>query len=135
MRGRHPSGPEYVEHLDGSARAKQRLRVVLETMTGTMRVQEACRILEISEQRFEQLRQELLQAALERLESKPAGRRRRQRAEADPLREQVAELEAELQASHLREEIALAMPRLLAESGKKTPPRPKRRARPGWWKK
>jgi hypothetical protein len=56
MRGRHPSGPEYVEHLQGSAQAKERLRLILETMTGKRRVQEACQLLKISPQRFEQLR-------------------------------------------------------------------------------
>ena len=68
MRGRYPSGPEYVDSLEGSEQAKKRLRVVLETMTGKLRVQEACQILELSEQCFYQLREELLQAALERLE-------------------------------------------------------------------
>jgi hypothetical protein len=31
MRGRIPAGPEYVEHLQGSDKAKARLRVILET--------------------------------------------------------------------------------------------------------
>jgi len=48
-----------------------------------VRVQEACEILEISEQRFYQLREELLQAALERLEGKPVGRPRRKQDSAD----------------------------------------------------
>jgi hypothetical protein len=140
MRGRYPSGPEYVENLDGSEQAKKRLRVVLETMTGKVRVQEACTILEISEQRFYQLREELLQAALERLEGKPVGRPRRQLEEEDPrvLREKVAHLQAELEASEVREEIALALPRVLqapAEPEKKRTHRPKRQARAGWWKK
>ena len=104
MRGRIPSGPEYVESLEGSEQAKKRLRIVLETMTGRVRVQEACEILEISEQRFYQLREELLQAALERLESKRVGRPPRQAAgvaaeEPQQLREQVAELQMELQAA------------------------------------
>lgn len=33
MRGRHPSGPEFVDKLPGDATAKDRLRVVLETLT------------------------------------------------------------------------------------------------------
>jgi hypothetical protein len=139
MRGRYPAGPEYVESLDGSEQAKKRLRTVLETMTGTTRVQEACRILEISEQRFYQLREELLQAALERLEGRPAGRPRKGQQDpmAQALEDKVAEMEAELEAAHVREEIAIAMPHLLheLETGKKTLPRPKRKARPGWWRK
>src|SRR5262249_52110517 len=42
MRGRTPSGPECVEQLPGSDKARQRVRVILETMTGALRVQEAC---------------------------------------------------------------------------------------------
>ena len=46
MRGRTPSGPESVEQLPGSDKAKQRVRVILQTMTGELRVQEACAQLE-----------------------------------------------------------------------------------------
>ena len=106
MRGRHPSGPEYVNYLDGSPRAKERLRVVLETIAGKCRVQEACELLRICEQRFDQLRQQALQAALGQLESKRGGRPRRQPQaisdETRVLRQQVADLEAELHAAHVR---------------------------------
>jgi hypothetical protein len=51
MRGRYPSGPEYVEGLQGSAEAKRRAKIILETVTGQLRVQEACQALEVSEQR------------------------------------------------------------------------------------
>jgi hypothetical protein len=115
MRGRHPWGPGYVDQLEGSPQAKQRLRVVLETMTEGCRVQEACQRLGISEQRFDQLRQLAMQAALRRMESKPGGRPRRQHtvatAEVLALRQQVADLEAELRAAQVREEIALILPR------------------------
>jgi Helix-turn-helix domain len=123
MRGRHPSGPEYVNYLEGSPRAKERLRVVLETMAGRYRVQEACELLGICEQRFDQLRQQALQAALGELESKPGGRPRRQPQAASEetrvLRQQVTDLEAELQAAHVREEIALILPRA-SDTEKKT---------------
>src|SRR5262249_8427643 len=76
-RGRMPAGPELIEHLEGSDKAKERLRIILETMMGKWRVQQACLRLNICEQRFRQLRDELLQAALERLEGRPAGRPRR----------------------------------------------------------
>ena len=59
MRGRLPSGPEYVEQLEGSASAKERVKVVLQTMAGTCRVLEACERLQISEPRFEQFRRHL----------------------------------------------------------------------------
>jgi len=144
MRGRYPSGPEYVEQLEGSAQAKHRLRVVLETMTGKYRVQEACQLLDICEQRFHQLRAELLQAALEQLEAKPPGRPRSQPVpvEAEAVRDRLADMELELRVAQVREEIALALPHVAVQSAreqagaqKKRPAPRKRRARPGWWKK
>jgi hypothetical protein len=120
MRGRYPSGPEYVDvqHLQGSAQAKERLRVILETMLGKWRVSEACRLLNICEQRFRQLRTELLQAALERLEFRPAGRPRRaeQPKEIAALREQLEAMQRELHVAQVREEIALALPQLAGSS-------------------
>jgi hypothetical protein len=112
MRGRIPQGPEAVEQLAGSPKAKERLRVILETMTGTLRVSEACVRLDICEQRFRQLRAELLQAALASLEDQPAGRPRRpEEPEAvAALRRQVETLTRELQVAEVREEIALVLP-------------------------
>ncbi len=120
MRGRYPSGPEYVDvqHLHGSAQAKERLRVILETMMGQWRVGEACDRLGICEQRFRQLRAELLQAALERLEARPAGRPRRVEEPEDTagLRQQLAAMQLELHVAQVREEIALALPQLAASA-------------------
>jgi hypothetical protein len=114
MRGRIPAGPEYVEHLAGSDKAKERLRVLLETMLGKWRVQEACRRLDICEQRFRQLREEVMQAALASLEDRPSGRPRQpqESEETAALRRQVAELQRQLQAAQVREEIALALPQV-----------------------
>src|SRR5580692_11234471 len=56
MRGRYPSGPEFVDHVSGSVIAKDRARVLLETIAGTCRVKEACTRLGVSEPRFDQLR-------------------------------------------------------------------------------
>jgi hypothetical protein len=114
MRGRIPAGPESVEHLDGSDKAKERLRVILETIMGRRRAQEACALLDISEQRYRQLRETLLQAALASLEDRPAGRPRRpeEPEEMTALRRHVAELERELEVARVREEIALALPQV-----------------------
>jgi hypothetical protein len=139
MRGRYPLGPEYVEQLAGSPEAKRRAKIILETLTGQRRVQDACQALQISEQRFAQLRQEMLQAAVERLETRAAGRPRRQAAAPDvsALGEQLAETEEALRAAQVREEIALTLPEVVHEAakpGKKSAAPPKRQARPGWWK-
>jgi hypothetical protein len=127
MRGRYPAGPEYVAQLDGSAPAKERLQVVLETLAGRCRVQEACRQLGIGEVRFHQLRARALQAALDRLEARPAGRpaqpRTAEAVQIGVLEEQVADLAVELRAAQVREEIALVLPQVVraaGDPGKKT---------------
>jgi Transposase len=128
MRGRRPSGPEYVEHLPGSQQAKERLKVVLETLSGQCRVLEACRRLGISEPRFHQLRTEALAAALEGLEPKPSGRKP---AAVAPEQEQLAQLQEELvakdielRAAQARAEIAVVMPHVVQE-----PPAPEKKTR------
>jgi transposase-like protein len=123
MRGRYPSGPEFVDKLPGDAAAKERLRVVLETLTGGCRVQEACQRLNLSEQRFDQVRIEALQAALAALEPKRVGRppyvATPAEVEVERLRARVAELEAQLRVAAVRTEVAAILPHTAAE--KKTP--------------
>src|SRR5262252_9263954 len=75
MRGRLPSGPAFVDRLDGSPVAKERLKVLLETLAGTCRIGDACARLGIQESRFEQVRIGVLQAALVAAEQRRAGRR------------------------------------------------------------
>jgi hypothetical protein len=145
MSGRYAAGPEYVDRLEGSAEAKQRAKVILQTLQhGGIRVQDACRLLGICEQRFHQLREEMLQAAVARLEAQPAGRPRRAAEPADvqALQEELKVKELELRAAHLREEIALAMPHrsmppadAAATPEKKRASRTRRRAPAGWWRK
>jgi hypothetical protein len=143
MRGRQPAGVDYVDLLEGSAQAKQRAKVILQTLQGALRVAQACEVLGICEQRFHQLREEMLQAAVARLEARPSGRPRRA-APAEDLQElqaQLAQRELELRAAQLRDEIALVLPpRPGADtepptSPKKTPRPSRRRARPGGWRK
>lgn len=119
MRGRLPSGPEFVAHLAGSETAKERARVVLETIAGTLRVQEACERLGISEPRFDQLRIQMLQAGVERLEARPAGRPAQT---STPEEQRIRELEAKLTDAELklkiaqaREEIALTLPNVVRQ--------------------
>ena len=136
MRGRIPVGPEVVEQLQGSEKAKERLRVILETMTGDLRVQEACARLGICEQRFRQLRAELLQVALGSLEDQPAGRPRQPQepAETAALRRQLEAMQRELRAAQVREEIALALPHVAvsgaAQAVNKASASPKKRPPP-----
>src|SRR5262249_1728640 len=114
MRGRLPSGPEYVEKLEGPENAKRRLELILRTLAGTCRIQDACEELGLSEARFHQIRQEALQAALDGLLPRPAGRPAA--PAADPrlaeLEQQNEALRLELLAARTREEVALVLPRL-----------------------
>jgi hypothetical protein len=143
MRGRYPSGPEFVDKLKGTLEAKKRVKVTLETLNGTCRVQEACRKLDIKEARFDQVRIDILQAALNAAERRPAGRPARETSPAEEenqqLRERIAQLEAELDAAMIRAELAVTLPQVGASAEKKTtksrpasqpprgrPPQPKR---------
>jgi hypothetical protein len=115
-----------VDKLDGSVEAKARWKTVLETVAGMRRVSEACAILGLSEQRFEQLRIDAMQAGLSRLEAQPRGRRPQVDAAADSeaarLRARVVELEAELRLATVRTEVAAILPSVAADPEKKTPP-------------
>ncbi len=139
MRGRTPSGPEYVNTVAGSDTAKERARIVLETMMGTCRVQEACARLGISEPRFHQLRTQIVEALVASAEPQKPGRKPRTLTPAEEqvclLQQQLTELKIELNTARVREEIALTLPRLVPgpdgddpASEKKTPtPQSKRR--------
>jgi hypothetical protein len=146
MRGRRPVGPEYADKLSGSDTAKQRARVILETIAGTCRVQEACERLGISEQRFHQLREEMMAAAIQALEPGHAGRPAHTPTSAEEqvvaLEQKLADQEVELRAAKARAEIAVIMPNLSPPSPsgrgdggegeeKKTPPPAPRRRRRG----
>lgn len=119
MRGRLPLGPECVEHMPGSAQAKNRAKAIYETMTGRLRVQEACRRLGISEPRFDQLRSQMVTASIEGVESRPAGRpARRSSPEEQRIREleaKLAEAELKLRIAQAREEIALTLPSVVRQ--------------------
>jgi hypothetical protein len=141
MRGRKPSGPEYVDRLAGSEQAKERLKVVLATLAGSCRVQEACRQLGLSEPRFHQLRTQILAAALERLEPRPIGRPPAAAAaltgeQAAALVEQLADKDVELRAAQARAEVAAALaqppaPEAVPEQKTRQRPLPRRRRQPG----
>jgi len=116
-RGRPPKGAELVDGLESSTLAKDRLKVILQTIAGELSVVDACARLNISEARFHELRGEALRAAAAFLEPKPAGRPPQQTdaqaAETAALKEQIQELKIELRATQIREELALLMPHVL----------------------
>lgn len=134
-RGRKPTGPNLVERLEGSERAKARLKAVLETLAGQRTIPDACDELGIQESMFHKLRSEVLQTALGRLEPRPLGRPPQQPPH-DPrlaeLEEENLRLRAELKAVEVRRELAENLPRLARpamQPGKKTTDRATNRRR------
>jgi hypothetical protein len=136
-RGRKPTGANLVEHLDGSQRAKARLKAILQTLSGERSIPEVCDELGIQESMFHRVRGEVLQTALSRLEPRPLGRPPSPPA-ADDLRaaeleEENVRLQMELKAAEVRRELAEKLPRLAkppsSAAGKKTTAREWKRHR------
>jgi transposase-like protein len=114
MRGRRPKGPEIVRALAGEAQARQRLEVILRTLTGELSFTAAARQLRITTQRLHQLREQALAGSLAALAPQPLGRPSKTAEpgpeQIDDLRRENERLQRELAASKLREEIALVLP-------------------------
>lgn len=117
MPGGRPSlGPKLVDKLAGSAHAKKRARVILETIAGERSVAEACTELGIGSTAFTKIRDAALAAAVGSLEPKRMGRKPKVVTEQD---ERIRELEAEIKRlnrelilSGARERVAAAIPYL-----------------------
>jgi hypothetical protein len=129
---RPPEGPGIAAKLEGPDESKHRLKVILETISGTKTIEEAAAAIGVGAARFHELRKEVLQAALVALEPKPAGRPRAEANEPDPriaeLEGQIREMTIEIKASHVREQIALTMPHLLQPSPDE--PAPQKKTKP-----
>ena len=141
-RGRKPTGTNLVEHLEGSERAKSRLKGILETLSADRTIPEVCEELGIGESMFHRVRSEVLQAALDRLEPRPLGRPPLESSSPQDVR--IAELETEVLRLQMELQAAEGPPRagreaaavgqvtkhrLGAAPGKKTTARSRRRQR------
>ncbi len=122
-RGRPPKGSRIVQHLAGSRNAKERLQVILQTVSGEKSVVEACAELGIGKTAFHELRTRALQMTLGDLEPKPSGRPAREvspeQVELERLAAENERLRDDLEIAHVREELMLAMPEVF-DPGKKT---------------
>ncbi len=138
MRGRYPLRlEEALDNLDASALAKERLKVIVATLVGQCRLQQACAQLGISEPRLQQLRQQFLQGALASLEPGQAGRPAKVPSAAElrlqQLEAEMAALRRDHQAALVRAEINAVLPRVLhktASAEKKTTAAKKKPGRP-----
>lgn len=127
--GRPPKKSNLVDNLPAGEQEKERLRVILQTVSGELTVAQACELLDISETRFHDLRRQALEGALGALTPKPAGRpvsKEPEPEEVQTLREQVKDLEFELQTARVKTELAIAMPHVLREKQSKKKPARKR---------
>ena len=133
MAGRKPLGPGLVEHLEGSASAKERLELILATIAGQLSVVSAAERLGISEAMFYKIRSRVLQVSLTDLEPKPAGRPPQITSVAQQeqvlLTAQVKELERELRVQSVRWELAESLPRLVQPRQAPPPKKTRRRTK------
>ena len=116
-RGRPREGAELVEKLDDcSDEARSRLKVIFQTLAGELTVAQACQALGIGRSAFNKLRSQFIENAVELLEPKTPGRKKKiltpEQVENQRLREEIERLKFELEAQRLREEIGILMPHL-----------------------
>ncbi len=112
---RPPLGPALVDRLSGSDAARQRTRLMLETISGVTSVEAAAEQLGISTQRFHDLRDELLQSTIAAAEPKPLGRPAKETSVDDQISAALAEkdriindLTVQIEVVRLREALAAA---------------------------
>jgi transposase-like protein len=117
-------GLEHVEKLEGGRETKSRLRMVLETLAGSVSVNDAAERLGMSPSRFSELRDQALLGALEALAPRAAGRpptRSREALEVLDLKRELRDVQHQLEVERVRTEILMSMPEVVL--GKALPPR------------
>lgn len=116
--GRPTKGLGHVDDVEGSAEAKERAKVLIEVVAGTLSFVEGARRLSVSTTRLEQLRVQALQGTVAALEARAPGRPRKHEPGEEAPRIDLARARAELawerEVARVREEIALLCPNLVA---------------------
>jgi hypothetical protein len=112
--GRPNFGVDHVDRIDAPEEDKRRTKIVLQTLTEEISVDEACRRLSLGRSRFHELRQEILEGAIAGARPGRPGRPRKkvsaEQRKIQRLEGRVRELQEELQLSLLRTELAVALP-------------------------
>jgi hypothetical protein len=113
--------------MEGDEEAKKRLKVILETLSGSKTIDEAAAELGIKAAMFHRLRYEWLEESMKLLLPKPLGRPRRrvavESAELERARKEIESIRDELKKAHVREELSVALPPVMTrgrETEKKT---------------
>ena len=111
--GRPNKGADHVDALDTDEATRERLRLLLWTLSSEVSVNDACDCLGISRARFKQIRKQGLQGAADALSPKPPGRRPKiseaaaKRIEA--LERELAELQRQLERERARSDLLEAL--------------------------
>lgn len=96
LMARPNKGAAHVDDLKGTPREKHRVKVILEALGGQRSVADACRELGVGPTQYANLRDQMLQGALDAMTPKPVGRpplaARRTQAEVDELEDQLIDL-------------------------------------------
>lgn len=107
---RPTKGADHVMALSGTRESKRRAKLILDTISGTRSVNEACELLGISTSQFANLRTQFLQYGLAGLQPKAVGRPRRVpqevQEELQALRDQVVGLQRENQVLKVQTEVS-----------------------------
>ena len=131
--GRPPKGAELVDQIDGSDQARQKLRIILETLSGQKSVPQACAELGIERSRFHAMRKAFLLGAVSSLEPRGRGRPAHQvspeQVQVEQLQHQVEALTVDVRAAQIREELAAVMPHLLKPPQKSASGKTKRKTK------
>lgn len=129
--GRPNKGVSHVDNCDGSKQSKQRAKIVMQTITGELSVNEALDDLGIQRAHFAKLRLRALQGAVDALEPGRPGRKPKRDAETDQrvaqLASRVAQLERELQLERARADLAPILPGRKGDQKGGATPRQERR--------
>ena len=125
-------GIEHVEKLEGERETKARLKTILETLGGSLSVNDAAERLCVCPSRFAELRDMALLGALEALAPRPAGRPARSNGDSlalVDLKEELDETRYQLEIERVRTQLLMVMPGVVL--GKARPPRTERGSRGG----
>ena len=112
---RPPQGLALVDRFEGSEEEKKRLKAVLSLLSEKTCAEDACRELGIERARFYEIVKEALGGALSALKPRPPGRPPKPPPSAEQekiraLETRIEDLELDLRAAEVREELALAFP-------------------------
>lgn len=113
-RGRKVNVGALIESREGSEEAKRKAALFLREFTGELTMEEVAGELGVNVAMAYKLREQMLEGVIESLEPRKLGRPAKENppegGEVDTLREKVKELERELQAARIREEIRVVLP-------------------------